>query len=147
MAEIRFLIGAGIVSSAMLGGCTSVAVKPVDIEAHRIVHVCISENTKPIVNDFVDVLQDGLERHAISSELIRGTAPEHCEYVMRYTALQSWDFDAYLSHAELWLDQRGKRIGHATYHLRGKGGFSLMKWQGTRAKMDPVIDELLGARS
>jgi len=30
--------------------------------------------------------------------------------------------------------------------LKGAGGFSLMKWQGTKTKMDPVIDELLSGR-
>jgi hypothetical protein len=29
------------------------------------------------------------------------------------------------------------------YHLKGGGGLSVMKWQGTASKMDPVIDELL----
>jgi len=27
----------------------------------------------------------------------------------------------------------------------GKGGYSLMKWQDTKTKMDPVVDELLKA--
>jgi len=31
----------------------------------------------------------------------------------------------------------------AEYHLRGGGGLSLMKWQSTKSKIDPVIDELL----
>jgi len=28
----------------------------------------------------------------------------------------------------------------------GKGGLSLMKWEGIKTKMDPVLDELLGER-
>lgn len=49
----------------------------------------------------------------------------------------------YLSHAELRLEKGGHRIAYAEYHLRGKGGLSLSKWQGTKTKMDPVIDQLL----
>lgn len=49
----------------------------------------------------------------------------------------------YLSHAELQLHRAGQQVASAEYHLRGKGGFSLTKWAGTKSKMDPVIDELL----
>jgi hypothetical protein len=52
----------------------------------------------------------------------------------------------YLSHAELRLLRAGTEIASAEYHLRAKGGFSVTKWAGTRSKMDPVIDELLGNR-
>jgi len=34
-------------------------------------------------------------------------------------------------------------VGYGEFHLRGKGGYSMYKWQGTKAKMDPVIDQLL----
>lgn len=50
----------------------------------------------------------------------------------------------YLSTAEITVrDPSRELVGHAEYHLRAKGGLSMMKWQGTKAKMDPVIDELL----
>jgi hypothetical protein len=62
---------------------------------------------------------------------------------LSYTARRSWDFAPYLAQAELWLRQDGKQVGYAEYHLVGGGGLSLMKWQGTKTKMDPVIDQLL----
>ena len=55
----------------------------------------------------------------------------------------SWDFVTFLSHAELKLEKNGKTIGSAIYHLRGKGGLSMMKWQGVETKMTPVLNELL----
>jgi hypothetical protein len=58
--------------------------------------------------------------------------------------LRSWDFAPYLAQAELWLRKDGDQVGYAEYHLVGGGGFSLMKWQGTKTKMDPVIDQLFG---
>jgi len=48
--------------------------------------------------------------------------------------------------AELWLEKDGRQIGYVEYHLIGKGGLSLMKWEGIKTKMDPVLDELLGER-
>ena len=72
-----------------------------------------------------------------------GIKPEHCEYRLTYTALRSWDFSAYLSHAELRLYKGSKKIGYAEYHLKGKGGLSLTKWASVKSKMVPVINELL----
>lgn len=126
-----------------LSACTSVNVKPVD-PTLTILHVCIEENPKVIVGDFVGVLRNGFDRHGISTEVYRGAKPGHCEYTLSYTALQSWDVGTYLSHAELRLERGRQQVAYAEYHLNGKGGFSLMKWQGTKTKMDPVIDELLG---
>lgn len=125
-----------------LAGCTSIQVQPLD-RAANLKHICIKENPKVIVSDFLTVLRDGFDRHNISSEVFSGEIPDGCEYVCTYTALQSWDFTTYLSHAELRLESKGRKVAYAEYHLNGKGGLSLMKWQGTKTKMDPVIDELL----
>jgi len=91
------------------------------------------------------VLKEGFARHSIATSVYSesATKPTGCEYVLTYTARQSWDFAPYLSQAELWLEKDGREIGYAEYHLVGKGGLSLMKWEGTKTKMDPVIDDLL----
>jgi hypothetical protein len=127
-----------------LASCTSIQAQSID-RSLDLKHVCIQENPRVIVADFLPVVRDGFDRHGISTEVFSGTAPDRCEYILTYTALQSWDFSTYLSHAELRLERKGRRVAYAEYHLTGKGGFSPMKWQGTRTKMDPVIDELLKA--
>lgn len=133
-----------VVAAFILYGCTSIQVQPVDPSV-KLKHVCIQENPKVIVADFLTVVRDGFDRHGISTEVFSGPAPERCEYILTYTALQSWDFSTYLSYAELRLERNGRKVASSEYRLRGKGGFSLMKWQGTKTKMDPVIDELLKA--
>ena len=95
------------------------------------------------MSDFVDVLRDGFDRHGIATEVSSGDRIRQCEYVLRYTALQSWDISTYLSHAELRLESNGRQIASAEYHLKGKGGLSLTKWGDTKSKIDPVIDKLL----
>jgi hypothetical protein len=132
----------GIAAILVLAGCTSITVKPVD-SSIGLNHVCIRENPAVEVSDFVDVIRDGFDRHGIATEMVYGTPPPRCEFLLTYTALRSWDLAPYLSHAELRLEKAGRRVAYAEYHLNGKGGFSLMKWQGTAAKMEPVIDELL----
>lgn len=123
-------------------GCTSVSVRPVS-SGLDIPDVCIEEHPKVIVDDFLLVVRDGFERHGIATKVVTKPAPKECEYVLTYTAFKNWDLGTYLHHAELRLERNGRIIGSAEYHLVNKGGLSLMKWQGTKTKMDPVIDELL----
>jgi hypothetical protein len=126
-------------------GCTSIRVRPLAAQL-RPQQVCIEENPAVIVPGFLDVLRSGFARHGIATRVFSGSVPPaDCEYVLEYTALQSWDFVPYLAHAELRLERRGVIVADAEYHLVGSGGFSLMKWQSPKAKMDPVIDELLAA--
>lgn len=126
----------------MLAACTSVKVKPVD--GHTAMdHVCIQNNPAVKVDDFVLVMQDGFQRHGIAAEVFFSDPPASCEYIVDYTALRSWDFKPYLSHAEIRITQHGRLVASATYHLNGKGGFDMGKWRGTKAKIDPVMDEML----
>jgi hypothetical protein len=130
---------------AAVAGCTSIQVKPLD-PAAPLKQVCIVENRRVEVTDFVDVLREGLDRHGIASSVVASEGATSCETTLTYTALRTWDMAPYLSHAELRLWRDGRLMGAATYHLNGGGGLSLTKWQGTKAKMDPVIDQLLAGR-
>jgi hypothetical protein len=137
---MKYLLGA--LSVLALAGCTSVKVKPVD-SSLAMRHVCIRNNPAVKVDDFVMVMQDGFQRHGIAAEVFDRDPPTSCEYVADYTALRSWDFKPYLSHAEIRITAHGRLVASATCHLNGKGGFDMGKWRGTKAKIDPVMDELL----
>ena len=126
-----------------LSGCTSVRVNQLDPQRHFVHHVCIKENPKVIVPDFPQVIERGLQRHGISSEVYTVKKPKYCEYHLTYTAFKHWDFASYLHHAEVRLYRGQTEIADAEYHLNGKGGFSLTKWQSVGTKMDPVMDQLL----
>ena len=133
-----------LICCGVFSACTSVTVRRPDSN-FLIKNVCIQENPKVWVSDFLPVLKEGFARHSIATTVYSESAikPTGCEYVLTYTALRRWDIAPYLSHAELWLEKDGWQIGYAQYHLVGGGGLSLMKWQGTKTKMDPVIDDLL----
>ncbi len=132
-----------IVAGALLclSACTAVNVRSVGPQA--LGTVCIVTNPKVLVDDFVDVIRDGFDRNGIPTSVVATQSAPGCHTTLTYTALRSWDMATYLSHAELRLWQGGRQIASAEYHLRGKGGFALTKWQGTKTKMDPVIDQLL----
>lgn len=129
-----------------MAGCTSVNVKPV---AHGVglSEVCIVNNPKVTVPDFIQIIRDGFSRNKLATRVIEQGQEASCEVTLTYTALRSWDFKTYLTHAELRLWRDGKQIGAADYHLRGKGGFALNKWASARSKMDPVIDQLLSGNA
>ena len=134
-----------LVLSLLIISCTSVKVIPIN-QSLNIELVCIQENPDVKVQDFVSVMVDGFERHGIPCEVFSESAPEYCKYILIYEAKQTWDITYYLSHAELTLVNISKsyeKVGHALYHLKAGGGLSLNKWQDTKTKMDPVIDELL----
>lgn len=128
----------------VMSACTAVRVKSVDAARHPITRVCIQENPKVIVADFLPVVRSALDRHGIGSELYRSDAPPaHCEYTMTYTARQSWDLATYLSFAELEIRKGAELVSTGHFHLRNKGGLSLNKWASTESKMNPVVDQML----
>jgi hypothetical protein len=135
-----------LLAAVMLcAGCTSVDVRPVTADFH-LSTVCIVNNPQVAVSDFVPVLRDGFNRHGIATSVVEPLQANACEVTLTYTALRSWDFAPYLSHAELRLWRNGRQVGAADYHLRGKGGLALTKWRSTKEKMDPVIEQLLSAQ-
>jgi hypothetical protein len=129
-------------AAALALGCTSVTVVPVEASV-GLRKVCIARNAEVVVDEFLDVVSAGFRRHGIETEIRDEGTLADCEFVLRYTALRSWDLDAYVSHAELHLERGGEQVASAIYHLRGKGGYAITKYQSTKKKMDPVIDELL----
>ena len=136
-----------ILALASISACTSIKVNKLNPNEHKVHHVCIERNSKVIVGEFPGVIEKGLHRHGITSEVYEGERPKHCEYYLTYTALKTWDVGMYLHHAELHhFKERGK-IAYAEYHLNGKGGLALNKWASVDSKMDPVINQLLAGYS
>lgn len=125
---------------AFAAGCTSIQVEPLLV---RPTNICIQNNPKVQVSDFVPVLQKSLASRGIGSQ-VYAQPPLTCEYRMTYVAYRSWDIVTYLSKAELEIfDANNRSVGAAHYHLRGKGGLAMTKWQSTETKMLPVLDQLL----
>ena len=136
--RVRILLLVGV-----LAGCTSVQVQPLSAE-FKPTDICIEENPKVIVSDLLPVLRSRFEFHGITTRVHDQPDPNECEYILTYTAFKNWDMAPYLYSADLRLERNGKKVASAEYRLKGKGGLSLTKWQSTKTKIDPVVDELLG---
>ncbi|MEJ0086440.1 MAG: Sbal_3080 family lipoprotein [Pseudomonadota bacterium] len=131
-----------LIGSFALGGCTSVRVQPVSAE-HKITHVCISDNPRVMVGDFVDVMREGFQKYGITSQVITGSMAPGCPFTSEYTARRTWDLAMYMTDAQIDILRDGRQIATANYHLKGGGGFSLNKWANTRTKILPVMDQVL----
>jgi hypothetical protein len=128
----------------LLSGCTAVNVRPVETES-KIAHVCVKDcSDMCFEGDMMSIIRDGFDRHGITTQVYTDNLPSECKYHLTYFCERTWDMATYMHYAELKLFDGQNQIGYAEYRLKGKGGFSLMKWESTKDKMDPVIDQLLG---
>jgi len=124
-----------LILTMFMAACTNVQVKEID-SSLQISHVCIQNNPKVLVAEFLPVVRNGFERHGITTEVYNKDKPHHCEYYLTYTALKDLNFAKHLHHAELQVYRGVNRIAYAEYRLTGK-------WGSVESKMDPVIDQLL----
>lgn len=129
--------------SIFLAACTVVNVDPLPYDpACRTIY--IRENPKVIEDSFVSVMLRNIHAHGFRTRVVSDTwEPRSYDYVLTYSALQSWDFVTYLSHADVMIFKDDALVASGTYHHRG-GSFSLapVKWFSTESKMTPVFDEL-----
>jgi hypothetical protein len=136
----RFFPFLALFVSFVFVGCTSVTVQPL---TPGVKEVLVRENPKVSMGGFLPYVRKSFESRVIASRVIKETDAAGDAHVVTYTALRSWDLTTYLSSAEFWVHHRSDLVGHAEYHLRGKGGFALTKFQHVETKLDPVFDELL----
>jgi hypothetical protein len=142
MLSVRYVLL--FVAVALASGCTAVSVRPVDSKLD-IKHVYVKDCSEECFDGrMIYVIQDGFQRHGITTEVYNGNLPSESEYNLTYYCERTWDMATYLRHAEFRLYRGKAQIGYAEYHLRGGGGFALNKWASTKSKIDPVIDKLLG---
>jgi hypothetical protein len=126
-------------------GCTiQTAVMPLAPD-RDVVEICILDNPKVIIADFLPVLQDGIRRNGLRSKVYR-EVPSTCGYVLEYVAFQRWDFTLFMSEADIKLYNAKELVGTASYKLPtgifGGGGLNPAKWNSTKEKLDPLLDEL-----
>ncbi len=122
--------------------CTAIEVDPLPA---GIRDVAIVQNDQVMVDDFVPVMRAALEGRGIRTRVVAAESEGGGGVVATYTGLRSWDLTPYLSTADVWFRRDGSQIGHLHYHLVGKGGLSLAKWESTEVKLAAAYAELLAA--
>lgn len=139
----KFLMA--IVGMTFVVGCNSYRVKAIPHDDNFKTAVVVN-NPKVRVSDFEAVLEDAFAEHGIGVRVVsEGYVPSNDEYVVRYNALQSWDFVLYMTDATIRVQKGSRQIGRGHYHHNGTN-MSLdifTKWRGTAWKMHRLYDELL----
>ena len=128
----------------IFSGCGSKSVKPLNPK-YNVSHVCIQNNPKVKVTEFLPIVENVFNDWGISTEVYDGSnLPDYCMVKMKYTATKSWDVTPYLSYARVVLYKDKKTIGKAEYKLVGGSmSLDLSKWASVESKMRPVLEELL----
>src|SRR3989339_256007 len=129
----------------LMAGCTvKTMVRPLALSSDVDV-ICIHENPQVIIGDFLPVLQEGIIRNKLRSRAYR-EIPSSCSYVIEYVATQRWDFKTFMSDADIRLYHATDLVGSVSYQLPsgifGGGGINLSKFDSTKEKLDPLLDEL-----
>lgn len=76
-------------------------------------HVCIQNNPNVAITDFANIIAKRFEKHRITTEIYFRGAASHCQFILKYAALQSRDFAPYLSNAKIEIYSNNQTIGHA----------------------------------
>jgi len=126
----------------LISGCTTINVKKIDRASTPITLLCIEENPKNEVADFLSFLETSFQSRGIRTAVYRQkSVPASCEYSLWYNATEGWDLGYYLNFAEIRIRRGAETVATATYHHGG--GFGFNKWQSTKTKLTPVVEELL----
>lgn len=141
MIKIAFFI-----SAILLSGCATTSIKHDDnLNENQIRKICIENNPKVIVQNFEEIITDRLQSHGVTSEVfLKGKQPENCEYILRYTAYQKWDFVMVMTRADLSLYKNNTKISAANYTLNMGGFLNPTKYKSNADKLNPLIDQLIG---
>jgi hypothetical protein len=133
----------GLLLIAILAaGCTTMDVRPIPASA-KLDKVCIKFNDDVNVDDFVSVMQEDFADHGVTSVVFKSQKPAGCEFTLDYTVDRWWDLAPYMVDARMIVNKEDAFIGSGHYHLNGHGGLSVVKWEGTHSKIDPVMDAML----
>lgn len=101
--------------------------------------ICIQWNPAVTVPDLVRVVEDGMQRRGVATQVYpAGSIPAGCVTLL-YAATRVWEQDAaYLSYATMALQQDGRVLGRVVYEPR-----VMDRWASTEAKLVFLVDQLL----
>ena len=142
---MKKLLALGILALTVTG-CTSIKVNNTEgFQPQHVKQICVITNPKVTIQGFDQSVVRSFARYNINARFYpENSKPALCETTMNYTALRSWDFVTYMSYAKFTLMKDGRVASEAEFRLKGKGGMALNKWRSTDAKIDELVDQLVG---
>ena len=125
----------------LLEACASPVTKVEPVPASETIsQLCIQENKKVFMEDFLPEVRRQIEERNINTEI--QSPKSQCKYIMTYDAQWSWDwfwtFSVYLSMAEFSVIKDNHQIGMASY-TANLGPSAIGQ---TKNKIRPLLIEL-----
>ena len=130
----------------ILTGCATTSINhKQDTNTSQIKKICIEHNSKVIVQNFEEIIVDRLQENGIITEVfLKGSRPESCEYILKYTAYQKWDLTMIMTQADLNLFKNNNKVSSANYTLHMGGFLNPTKYKSNTEKLNPLVDQLIG---
>lgn len=138
----KSLCAASFAVALLLGGCTTTEVRSADL-VQGAQHLCIKQNPALKQPGLLPALQQAIAANGLSSEVFDGMRPQYCRYVVSYEAKSAWTSLAHVTDLTMNIERDGEVVAVGQYHARGGTGLELNKPGSIKAKMDPVVDQLL----
>lgn len=130
--------------ASFLTGCTTVEVQPVSASASgplKVVYIQRNPQADEIAPDLESAIENGFQRHNIGTRVVTAEPPGDSVYVLTYAATGGWDLKPFMKTAELRLKRGARQVGYARYE--NAGGLNTSKFASARAKVDPLLEQLL----
>jgi hypothetical protein len=130
-----------VTACLFLAACASPVSKVEPVPATEIIsQLCIKENPKVFMEDFLPEVRQQIEERNIKTEILSPNLK--CNYILTYDAQWSWDwfwtFSVYLSMAEFSVTKHDQQIGMASY-TANLGPSAIGR---TKNKIRPLLIEL-----
>jgi len=110
--------------------------------------ICVIENPR-VFQGFLPAYRSALESRGFSVTVLKPASPvTSCALTSTYTALRSWDFVTYMSHAVIAVYRDGATAGGARYDAP-KAGFALTFriYESTESKVATMVAQLFPTRA
>lgn len=142
--KVRLLLPATLLLCTALSGCTiTQTANPVSLPETDAREICVIRDPR-VFDEFLPTYKAALERKGFSVQLLEpGSAVGSCPLTSTYTALRSWDFVTYMSHAIITVYRDGAKAGEALYDAP-KAGFAMTFriYESTDSKIATMVDQL-----
>ncbi len=123
----------------ILGGCTNIQVQTLH-ESPEL--VCIQNNPKVIVKDFLPAVINEFQSRGIETYVYDGhIPPDDCNYIMTYTARRAWDMTLFMHTADIYINNtKGELVAKAHYDCGS--GLNMNKYKSTETKVNMMMQDL-----
>lgn len=137
-------LAVGLLLLAGLGGCTITQTgQPVSLGERDAKQMCVVEDPR-VFEEFLPAYRTALERKGFSVTILKPGSPvTSCPLTSTYTALRSWDFVTYMSHAVIVVYRNGTKAGEALYDAPGSTlSMNPRIYDSTESKVDTMVEQL-----